>query len=143
MPAQVLLRDGLPIETRVSYPDRRRRGEEVRDLDVVGLERALRILAVDRERADQLAFEEERKREHLREAFRLDQGVITDALGGHVEDHVLAGGAKLRAYFVNGETLLGRVALGKAVVRSYDECIPFAIGEEHRGRVGRHEVAGG
>jgi hypothetical protein len=49
---QLLLRDGLGVQTRVRDADRRRRRQEMGDLDVVGLERALRILSVDRERTD-------------------------------------------------------------------------------------------
>ena len=54
---KVLLRDGLRVQARVGDPDRCRRGDQVRDLDVLWLELSLRTLAVDRERADQPAFE--------------------------------------------------------------------------------------
>src|SRR6267378_3027668 len=114
MPVQVLLRPGLRVETRVRYPGRRCSGEKVRDLDVILREGALWVLAVDHECADQLALEEERKREDLREALGLDQRVIADAPGRHVQDDVLARRAKLRPHLVDRKALSGRVALRKS-----------------------------
>src|SRR2546423_5250449 len=141
MAMQILLGDSFRIEARVGDPDGGRGGEQVRDLDVVGLEGALQILAVDHERADELLFEEERKREQLREAFRLDQLMIADAAGRDVEHDVLARGAKLRAYFIHRQTLLGRVAFGEAVMCPYDEGVSVVIREKHRGRVRRDQIA--
>jgi len=68
--------------------------------------------------------------------------VIAEAAGRHIEDHVLASGAKLRAYFLDRETLSRRVAIGQAVVRSDHKSVAFGIGEEHRGGIGGYEIAG-
>src|SRR2546423_7638664 len=118
---QVLLRERLDVQTSVGDPDRGRRREEVRDLDVFRIEHALRVLRVADQRADQLSLKDERYGKQLGKALLFDEGVVPDASRGHVEDDVLAGGSELRAHLIDGKSLPGGVADRKAIVRSDQE----------------------
>src|SRR2546423_15671481 len=101
---QVLLRERLDVQTSVGDPDRGRRREEVRDLDVFRIEHALRVLRVADQRADQLSLEEKRYGKQLGKALRFDEGVVPDASLGHVANDVLAGGSELPAHLFDGES---------------------------------------
>ena len=54
--------------------------------------------------------------------------MIAEAAAGQVQDHVLAGGAKLSSHAFDRESLSGDVALGESFLRADDEGGSLAIG---------------
>src|SRR6266566_2508665 len=112
-------------------------------LDVVRLERTLRIFAVNDEHPRQLLLEEEGYEEQLGEALRLDQRVVADAARGHIEDDVFAGGADLRAHLVRWEALPRGIAGGEAVLRADDERVALFVWQENRCGIRRKKVSRG
>src|SRR2546429_5700067 len=111
------------------------------ELDVVRLECAVRILAVNDKHPRQLLLEEEGYGEQLGEALRLDQRVVADAARRHIEDDMFAGGADLRPHLVHWEALPRGIAGGEAVMRADDERVALFVWQEDRRGVRRQKVS--
>ena len=127
MPMELALCDGLRVKTRVRDSDRGRRRQQVRELDVLGCERPAPILRVDRKRSNELVLENERYGKQLGQSFSGDKRTIAEAAAGQIQDHVLAGTAKLSSHVLDRESLSGDVVLGESFLRANDEGGSLAI----------------
>ena len=129
------------VQARVGDADRGRAGEDVRDLDVVGVELTRGILGVHVERADKLAGKRERDGENAHEPFRPDEPLVPGRSGSKVEDDVLVGALIDLERCRRRDALAARVGVGEPVVRADDQSAGLLVGQHHRARVSRLQLA--
>ena len=133
-PQELALLDDLRMRPRVQHRCRRERGEDVRDLDVLIVERARRILRVHVERADELIAVDDRYRKDRRQTFGSYERRIAERPARKVDDHVHVRPAIHRARAIHGYALRRGVCLREPV-----------LGHDHErvgGVVAQHEGSG-